>query len=1143
MTKLQRFIPQTPDPYLRQGGQLGAVKFGHLNALVDAINATVYGDYLQLAGDGPMSTTLRALEDPEGNIANLYLATDKTAISGSLKVGNSDPNTGSAILQVDSTTQGVLFPRMTVAERDAIVSPAIGLLIYNTDDLVLNGWDGTEWTEVGGGGAGLKLLDDVLMTSTLTEVVDKDNTPSVLLLSTERIGISADSTATTQSTAVIQSSTPNASIALVPNGTGAITANIPDGTAVGGNARGQYAVDLQTSRTAADQVAGTHYSTVIGGENNTVAYRSPGADSDAGGSSIIGGQNNCITLNRSFIAGGCNNFVNRQYEADTYEGAIIAARDSSVTRHGYIFGGHTNSAYNGGIVLGGNNNVASNCGVAIGNTATSNSAGISAGSNVTSSGRNLLLGNASNATGTDNLVVGRNVSSSGSCSMAVGGFNSVTASYSVAIGGGFGAGNQVQGTSASILGGSRNIIYGNGDCSVIGGGWYNYLQTPSSFIGGGYKNCLRNSVCDANSFGSVIVGGVGNNQTGGTWDDTTNTFTANPIPQNAGKFSFVGGGRQNVASGSLSSVVGGQSNQASNTRAVVGGGLGNTANGLSSFIGGGVGNTTSGNYSTVAGGNTLTASGNYSAIGGGRVQTASGNTSFIGGGQNNTASGNCSFVGGGNNNLACGIQSLVVGGFGNTAFGCRTAIVGGCSNIACAENSFVGGGRSNCATGSRSAVAAGSSNTASGYASFIGAGRINTASGLDSVTVSGYQNQATGDNSAILGGERNCATACFSNVIGGKSNCAIATYSSVVGGCANRATGYGSFVGGGIGNIACCNANPDFSSNYSAISGGQYNCTLNPNSFIGSGFCNRIASTRAKGMVIGGGCCNLLTQNDQNQHPMVIAGGQCNCIGGAGGVISGGTLNVGGTYNINHTTIGGGRSNTASVTGSTIPGGCSNTASGSNSIVLGGCSNTASGNFSISGGAVNNSTGDYSISLGANGCSTYPGQLSVGALTSYYGIGGGGLMQFSDLLVFDKIGDYTTGSEIILYPGDSTGLLLKPSIPKLWHVTAKYTLYVAGIVDTVDGIAVGDAVFGTAEFGYRNGVFGSPGFVTSTIRDNKVTNNPALNTATFVFTYGTSEEIESKVIAPEFTGGGTLRMRANIKFELVETTQRLGSLT
>lgn len=40
----------------------------------------------------------------------------------------------SAILDVQSTNQGALFPRMTSAQRFAISSPATGLLVYDTDE-------------------------------------------------------------------------------------------------------------------------------------------------------------------------------------------------------------------------------------------------------------------------------------------------------------------------------------------------------------------------------------------------------------------------------------------------------------------------------------------------------------------------------------------------------------------------------------------------------------------------------------------------------------------------------------------------------------------------------------------------------------------------------------------------------------------------------------------------------------------------------------------------------------------------------------------------------------------------------------------------------------------------------------------------
>ncbi len=43
-----------------------------------------------------------------------------------------DPD-ASAILDVKSTTKGFLAPRMTLAQRNAIVTPATGLIIYQTD--------------------------------------------------------------------------------------------------------------------------------------------------------------------------------------------------------------------------------------------------------------------------------------------------------------------------------------------------------------------------------------------------------------------------------------------------------------------------------------------------------------------------------------------------------------------------------------------------------------------------------------------------------------------------------------------------------------------------------------------------------------------------------------------------------------------------------------------------------------------------------------------------------------------------------------------------------------------------------------------------------------------------------------------------
>ncbi len=64
--------------------------------------------------------------------------------AGSVGIRNSSPN-ASAALDVTSTTAGVLIPRMTTAQYNAITSPATGLLIYCTDNNKFYYYDGAQW--------------------------------------------------------------------------------------------------------------------------------------------------------------------------------------------------------------------------------------------------------------------------------------------------------------------------------------------------------------------------------------------------------------------------------------------------------------------------------------------------------------------------------------------------------------------------------------------------------------------------------------------------------------------------------------------------------------------------------------------------------------------------------------------------------------------------------------------------------------------------------------------------------------------------------------------------------------------------------------------------------------------------------------
>ena len=65
--------------------------------------------------------------------------------TGNVGIGTTNP---SAKLDITSTTGGFLPPRMTTTQRDAISTPATGLVIYNTTTNVLNFYNGTSWGAV-----------------------------------------------------------------------------------------------------------------------------------------------------------------------------------------------------------------------------------------------------------------------------------------------------------------------------------------------------------------------------------------------------------------------------------------------------------------------------------------------------------------------------------------------------------------------------------------------------------------------------------------------------------------------------------------------------------------------------------------------------------------------------------------------------------------------------------------------------------------------------------------------------------------------------------------------------------------------------------------------------------------------------------
>lgn len=75
----------------------------------------------------------------------LFILTFEISFS-QIGIGTLTPDI-SSVLDITSSTQGILLPRITSSERDAIPTAAKGLLVYNSDDLAFNTYD-TNWNDL-----------------------------------------------------------------------------------------------------------------------------------------------------------------------------------------------------------------------------------------------------------------------------------------------------------------------------------------------------------------------------------------------------------------------------------------------------------------------------------------------------------------------------------------------------------------------------------------------------------------------------------------------------------------------------------------------------------------------------------------------------------------------------------------------------------------------------------------------------------------------------------------------------------------------------------------------------------------------------------------------------------------------------------
>ena len=119
----------------------------------------------------------------------------------------------SSIVEIRSTTKGLLIPRMTAAERDLISLPANGLMIYNTSSSNLNLYNGVTWVVLVSDSTGYLSVDagSTLITSSTSDVVIADmrqtatETATYLVLFNGQVTIPAANNIETTDTATLVS--------------------------------------------------------------------------------------------------------------------------------------------------------------------------------------------------------------------------------------------------------------------------------------------------------------------------------------------------------------------------------------------------------------------------------------------------------------------------------------------------------------------------------------------------------------------------------------------------------------------------------------------------------------------------------------------------------------------------------------------------------------------------------------------------------------------------------------------------------------------------------------------------------------------------------------------------------------------------
>jgi hypothetical protein len=264
---------------------------------------------------------------------------------------------------------------------------------------------------------------------------------------------------------------------------GALSLQIPDNTVIGGNPRGLGAVDLQTQRTAATQVA-SGAGSFVAGVNNTASgaqatafgsgNTASGTQSFASGATCTASGNNSGVFGSSCTASGAQSFATGSSSVASGAGAVAMGPSNTAGGSGAAAIGHTNNVTGTeSAAVGRNNTVSSSYAHAYGRDNS-----IAPGSGYLNG---TCVGEGNSHTGQAGYLFGKGNSCSTGSSLSVTAFgvsNSVSngspcgaygASNTVNVNNGFafGSGNTV--SAAGIAVGTRTSTVNAANSTVVGG--------------------------------------------------------------------------------------------------------------------------------------------------------------------------------------------------------------------------------------------------------------------------------------------------------------------------------------------------------------------------------------------------------------------------------------------------------------------------------------------------------------------------------------------------------------------------------------------------------------------------------------------------------------------------------------------------